>query len=45
MLALITTGRVDPARLVTGELTLDEAPRALVEMGSAAPAGVRLIRP
>jgi D-arabinose 1-dehydrogenase-like Zn-dependent alcohol dehydrogenase len=45
LLALITAGRLDPARLVTGELTLDEAPAALATMDSGAPAGIRVIRP
>ncbi len=45
LLGLVTAGRLDPGRLVTGELSLAEAPRALQEMGTGAPAGIRLIRP
>jgi alcohol dehydrogenase len=45
LLGLIAAGRLDPARLVTGEIPLDDAPEALVALGSGAPAGIRLIRP
>jgi len=45
LLGLIAAGRLDPAGLVTGEIPLDDAPAALVALGSGAPAGIRLIRP
>jgi threonine dehydrogenase-like Zn-dependent dehydrogenase len=33
LLGLITAGRLEPRRLVTRELALDDAPAALVEVG------------
>jgi alcohol dehydrogenase len=45
LLGLIGAGRLDPARLITGELGLDDAPRALAALGSGAPAGIRVILP
>jgi alcohol dehydrogenase len=45
LLGLIAAGRLDPARLISGELSLDDAPAALAALGGATPAGVRVIRP
>src|SRR4051794_41286845 len=45
MLALVAAGRLRPDRLVTSRISLDEAPRALVRMTEASPAGITVIRP
>ncbi len=45
MLGLIAAGRLDPARLVTKRITLDEAPEALAAMGTSSPRGVTIIEP
>jgi alcohol dehydrogenase len=45
LLGLVAAGRLDPARLVTGTLTLDDAPAALAAMGDAPPAGVLIVQP
>jgi D-arabinose 1-dehydrogenase-like Zn-dependent alcohol dehydrogenase len=45
LLALIAAGRLDPGLLVTGKLSLDEAPAALAEMGQFGHPGIRLIQP
>jgi alcohol dehydrogenase len=34
LLGLIASGRLDPRRLVTRELALDDAPTALAEVGT-----------
>lgn len=45
LLALVTSGRLPVADLVTRTITLDEAPRALTAMDAASPVGVTIIRP
>jgi alcohol dehydrogenase len=45
MLALVTGGRLRPGDLVTGTMTLDEAPTALSTMDQGTVAGIRLITP
>ncbi|RKR86136.1 alcohol dehydrogenase [Micromonospora pisi] len=45
LLGLITGGVLDPGRLVTRTLTLDEAPEALVTMDRPGAAGIRLVIP
>ena len=45
MLALVQTGRLRPAQLVSSRIGLDEAPQALAAMSSASPTGVTVIRP
>ncbi len=45
MLRLITDGRLRPGDLVTGGLTLEEAPAALMAVDGPTPPGIRLIRP
>ena len=45
LLGLITSGVLDPARLVTQAITLDEAPAALATMDRPGLAGIRLIEP
>jgi alcohol dehydrogenase len=45
MLALMAEGRLDPQRLVSRTLTLDEAPAALERMGIDPQPGVSIIRP
>ena len=45
MLALVTSGRLRPGDLVTGTMTLDEAPAALSTMDKTTTAGIRLITP
>jgi len=45
MLALVESGRLRPDLLVTGNLTLDEAPAALMSMVRAPTNGIRLIWP
>jgi D-arabinose 1-dehydrogenase-like Zn-dependent alcohol dehydrogenase len=45
MLALVAAGVLRPGELVTGTLTLDEAPAALSTMDATRTAGIRLIRP
>lgn len=45
LLRLITAGVLRPGDLVTGALTLDEAPAALMAMDGPTPPGIRLIRP
>ena len=45
MLSLVATGALRPAELVTGELTLAEAPRALTAMDGPVPPGIRVILP
>jgi alcohol dehydrogenase len=45
MLALVTGGRLRPGDLVTGTMTLDEAPAALSTMDRSTVAGIRLITP
>ena len=45
MLGLIAAGRLDPARLVTKRIPLDEAPEALVALGDSSPRGVTIIEP
>jgi len=45
MLGSIAAGRLDPARLITSHITLDEAPAALAAMGEGSPRGVTMIHP
>jgi D-arabinose 1-dehydrogenase-like Zn-dependent alcohol dehydrogenase len=45
MLDLVATGRLDPARLITRRIGLDEVPEALAAMSTASPAGVTVINP
>jgi D-arabinose 1-dehydrogenase-like Zn-dependent alcohol dehydrogenase len=45
LLPLVETGALRPAELVTGELTLPEAPAALAAMDGPAPAGIQVIVP
>jgi D-arabinose 1-dehydrogenase-like Zn-dependent alcohol dehydrogenase len=45
MLALVETGRLRPAQLVSARIGLDEAPRALAAMSDGSPGGVTVIRP
>jgi alcohol dehydrogenase len=45
MLALVQTGRLRPAQLVSSRIGLDEAPQALTAMSNASPTGVTVIRP
>ena len=45
MLALVAAGRLDPQRLVTRSLRLDEAPTALERMGIDPTPGVSIIHP
>jgi len=45
MLGLITAGRLDPGRLITSRIGLDEAPAALQAMGAGSPRGVTIIEP
>lgn len=45
MLALVEGGRLRPDRLVTERIGLEDAPRALVAMTDASPAGITVIRP
>jgi alcohol dehydrogenase len=45
MLNLVASGALQPQRLVTDIITLDEAPEALTAMTGASPVGTRVIRP
>jgi D-arabinose 1-dehydrogenase-like Zn-dependent alcohol dehydrogenase len=45
MLALVEGGRLDPARLVTRRIGLDDAPEALAAMSEGSPRGVTVIEP
>jgi alcohol dehydrogenase len=45
LLALVSSGVLDPGLLVTQTIGLDEAPAALSSMDQALPAGIRLISP
>jgi D-arabinose 1-dehydrogenase-like Zn-dependent alcohol dehydrogenase len=45
LLALITSGMLNPGLLITGTLSLTDAPAALTEMDRFAHPGIRLIRP
>ncbi len=45
LLALVTSGVLDPGLLVTATISLGEAPAALASMDRSPPAGVRLIAP
>jgi D-arabinose 1-dehydrogenase-like Zn-dependent alcohol dehydrogenase len=45
MLDLVATGRLDPARLITRTIGLDEVPEALAAMSTSSPTGVTVIRP
>jgi D-arabinose 1-dehydrogenase-like Zn-dependent alcohol dehydrogenase len=45
LLALITSGALNPGLLVTGTIGLDDAPAALASMGRFSHPGIRLIRP
>jgi D-arabinose 1-dehydrogenase-like Zn-dependent alcohol dehydrogenase len=45
MLGLITAGRLDPGRLITSRITLDQAPAALAAMSDGSPRGVTIIEP
>lgn len=45
MLDLVAAGRLDPARLITRRIGLDEVPDALAAMSTSSPAGVTVIAP
>jgi D-arabinose 1-dehydrogenase-like Zn-dependent alcohol dehydrogenase len=45
MLDLVATGRLDPARLITRRIGLDDVPEALAAMSMSSPAGVTVIAP
>ena len=45
MLDLVATGRLDPARLITRRIGLDDVPEALAAMSTSSPAGVTVITP
>jgi D-arabinose 1-dehydrogenase-like Zn-dependent alcohol dehydrogenase len=45
MLGLIVAGRLDPGRLVTSRISLDQVPEALVALGDRSPLGVTIIEP
>jgi alcohol dehydrogenase len=45
MLELVATGRLDPARLITRRIGLDEVPDALAAMSTSSLAGVTVITP
>jgi alcohol dehydrogenase len=45
MLELVAAGRLDPARLITRRIGLDEVPDALAAMSTSSPAGVTVITP
>jgi D-arabinose 1-dehydrogenase-like Zn-dependent alcohol dehydrogenase len=45
MLDLVAAGRLDPARLITRRIGLDEVPGALAAMSTSSPTGVTVIAP
>ncbi|MFI7066141.1 zinc-dependent alcohol dehydrogenase family protein [Kribbella sp. NPDC050124] len=45
MLALVATGNLNPAALITRTITLDETPTALAALTNNTPAGITIIRP
>jgi alcohol dehydrogenase len=45
MLDLVAAGRLDPARLITRRIGLDEVPDALAAMSTSSPTGVTVIAP
>ena len=45
MLELVVRGKLDPARLVSREIGLDDAPAALTALGEGSPTGVTVIDP
>jgi D-arabinose 1-dehydrogenase-like Zn-dependent alcohol dehydrogenase len=45
MLALVATGRLQPGRLISSRIALDDAPAALAAMSDGSPSGVTVIRP
>jgi D-arabinose 1-dehydrogenase-like Zn-dependent alcohol dehydrogenase len=45
MLDLVAAGRLDPARLITRRIGLDEVPDALAAMSTSSPTGVTVITP
>jgi len=45
MLGLIAAGRLDPGRLITSRIPLDQAPAALAAMSDGSPRGVTIIEP
>jgi alcohol dehydrogenase len=45
MLGLIAAGRLDPGRLITTHIPLEQAPAALVALGDSSPRGVTIIDP
>ena len=45
MLGLVVTGRLQPARLVTSRIGLEQAPEALAAMTDSSPVGMTVIRP
>ena len=45
MLDDIANGRMQPQRLITDHIALDDAPAALVAMGTSSPAGITVIHP
>jgi alcohol dehydrogenase len=45
MLALVRSGRLQPGRLVSSRIGLDQAPEALAAMTGSSPVGITVIRP
>lgn len=45
MLDMVASGRLDPARLITRHIGLDDVPDALAAMSTSSPAGVTVIAP
>jgi threonine dehydrogenase-like Zn-dependent dehydrogenase len=45
MLGLIASGQLEPGRLITSRIPLDQAPQALAAMGDGSPRGVTIIEP
>jgi D-arabinose 1-dehydrogenase-like Zn-dependent alcohol dehydrogenase len=45
MLDLVATGRLDPSRLITRRIGLDEVPEALAAMSTSSPVGATVITP
>jgi threonine dehydrogenase-like Zn-dependent dehydrogenase len=45
MLDLVVAGRLDPTRLITRRIGLDDVPDALAAMSTSSPTGVTVIAP
>ena len=45
LLDLVVRGKVDPGRLVTKTIALDDVPEALTALGEGSPTGVTVIDP